>query len=110
MTAPMMTLAQVQVWLPGSMLAGDAATPVARVHTDTRTLQPGDLFVALRGEHFDANDFLGQARAAGASAAIAERGLVTAGLAGVEVADSRLALGQLARAWRAQFQLPLIAP
>ena len=42
---------------------------VDRVHTDTRTLRSGDLFVALRGERFDAHDFLPQAAAAGAVAA-----------------------------------------
>ncbi|HWK84706.1 MAG TPA: UDP-N-acetylmuramoyl-tripeptide--D-alanyl-D-alanine ligase, partial [Caldimonas sp.] len=50
-----------------------------------------------------------RARAAGAVAAIAERGLAEAGLAGIEVADSRHALGQLAAAWRRRFDLPLVA-
>ena len=100
-------------WLPS--LSG--ATPVGelgrarplRVHTDTRTLRPGDLFVALRGERFDANEFLPQAREAGAVAAVAERGLAEAGLCGVEVPDARRALGELAKLWRSQLELPLIA-
>lgn len=104
-----MTLGQVHAWLGGSVLVGDPHTPIHRVHTDTRSLQPGDLFVALRGEQFDANDFLSQAKAAGAVAAIAERGLAQADLDGVQVSDSRLALGALANAWRKQFGLPLIA-
>ncbi len=83
--------------------------PVCRVHTDTRSLQPGDLFVAIKGERFDANDFLSQARAAGAVAAVAERGLAEAGLPGVEVPDARRALGELATLWRRQFTLELIA-
>ncbi|MBV8620428.1 MAG: UDP-N-acetylmuramoyl-tripeptide--D-alanyl-D-alanine ligase [Curvibacter sp.] len=105
----MMTLADVLQALPGAQLVGQADTPIERVHTDSRTLQPGDLFVALRGERFDAHDFLAQAAAAGASAAVAEKGLAAAGLAGVEVADSRLALGTLAAAWRQRFPGPLIA-
>jgi UDP-N-acetylmuramoyl-tripeptide--D-alanyl-D-alanine ligase len=105
----MMTLAQLAQALPGSRLVGDPSLRVSRVHTDTRSLLAGDLFVALRGEHFDAHDFLAQAGAAGAVAAVAEKGLAAAGLAGVEVADSRLALGQLASSWRGQFALPLIA-
>ncbi len=105
----MMTLGQVHAMLPGSVLLGDPATAIERVHTDTRTLQAGDLFVALRGERFDAHDFLPQAQAAGAVAAIAEQGLAAAGLSGVEVADSRAALGLLALAWRAQHALQLIA-
>ena len=85
------------------------ATPIARVHSDTRTLRPGDLFVALRGERFDAHDFLGQAKRQGAVAALAERGLAEAAMAGIEVADARIALGQLATAWRRRFSLPLVA-
>ena len=105
----MLTLADVAAALPGARLLGQPDTPLQRVHTDTRTLQAGDLFVALRGERFDAHDFLPQAAAAGASAALAERGLGEAGLSGVEVADSRLALGTLAAAWRQRFTGPLIA-
>ena len=105
----MMNLQQVLGWLPAASLVGDGSLAVARVHTDSRSLQPGDLFVALKGERFDAHDFLPQAGAQGAVAAIAERGLDAAGLPGLEVADSRLALGQLAAGWRSQFNLPLIA-
>ena len=94
--------------IPQARLVGDAATPLARVHTDTRTLQPGDLFVALKGERFDANAFLADARAGGAVAAIAHGGLEAAGLPGIEVPDSLAALGALAAGWRAQFSLPLI--
>jgi UDP-N-acetylmuramoyl-tripeptide--D-alanyl-D-alanine ligase len=105
----MMTLAEAHTMLPGAALLGDASLRVNRVHSDTRSLQAGDLFVALRGERFDAHDFLPQARASGAVAALAERGLADAGMAGLQVADSRLALGQLAAAWRRRFDLPLIA-
>jgi UDP-N-acetylmuramoyl-tripeptide--D-alanyl-D-alanine ligase len=109
-TTPLnMTLAQAQQWIPDSRLVGDPATVIARVHTDTRTLAPGDLFVALKGERFDANDFLAQAREHGAVAAIAHHGLEAAGLAGLEVPDSLAALGALGAGWRAQFELPLIA-
>lgn len=90
-------------------LIGDGRTGVDRVHTDTRTLQPGDLFVALKGEHFDANDFLSQALQQGASAAIAHHGLAEAGLPGLEVHDTRLAIASLAKAWRAQFVIPMVA-
>ena len=90
-------------------LVGDAGVAFTRVHTDTRTLQPGDLFVALRGERFDAHDFLPQARAAGAVAALAERGLAEAGLPGLQVADSLRGLQRLATGWRATQTLPLIA-
>jgi len=105
----MMTLAQAHALLPGAVLVGDGATLIARVHSDTRSLQPGDLFVALKGERFDAHDFLAQAKASGAVAALAERGLEAAGLAGLQVADTQTALTTLARHWRQRFHLPLIA-
>ncbi|MCU0967945.1 MAG: UDP-N-acetylmuramoyl-tripeptide--D-alanyl-D-alanine ligase [Rubrivivax sp.] len=105
----MMTLAEAAVLLPDGRACGDPATRVQRVHSDTRTVQPGDLFVALRGERFDGHDFLAQARAAGAVAAIAERGLAAAGLPGIEVDDSGAALQQLAAGWRRRFALPLVA-
>ncbi len=104
-----LSLQQAQAWLPDAVLWGEGETTLARVHTDSRSLQAGDLFVALRGERFDAHDFLPQARGAGASAVLAERGVDGCGLPGLKVADSRRALGQLARGWRMQFQLPLIA-
>ena len=75
----MMTLAKalelIQTHIPQARLIGDGSTRLDRVHTDTRTLQAGDLFVALKGERFDAHDFLSQAQAAGAAAAIASHGL-----------------------------------
>lgn len=104
-----LTLAEAQALLPGSVLVGDGATAFTRVHSDTRTLRAGDLFVALRGERFDANGFLAQAKASGAVAALAERGLAEAGLPGLLVPDAKAALGQLAAAWRRQQQLPVIA-
>ena len=105
----MFTLAQALAWIPDGTLAGDGAVAVQRVHSDTRTLQPGDLFVALKGERFDANDLLAEAQAKGAVAAIAHRGKLPSSFPGIEVDDTRLALGSLAGGWRAQFALPLIA-
>ena len=67
-----LTLGEVAQWVEGAQLAGDAATPVARVHTDTRTLAPGDLFVALRGERFNAADFLPEAARKGAACALVD--------------------------------------
>ncbi len=107
---PMMDVAQVARWLTNSHLHGDGSTQVMRVHTDTRTLELGDLFVAIKGERFDANALLREAQQRGAVAAIchpdADRNGVT--LACIEVPDTRQALGALAAAWRAQFDVPLI--
>jgi UDP-N-acetylmuramoyl-tripeptide--D-alanyl-D-alanine ligase len=105
----MITLAQAHALLPQSTLVGDGAIEIARVHSDTRSLQPGDLFVALRGERFDGHDLLAEAKARGAVAALAARGLDEAGLPGLRVPDTLAALQELARAWRAHHHLPLIA-
>lgn len=88
--------------------------PVGEIVTDTRRLSPGSLFVALRGERFDAHDFLDQARAAGAAAAVVEAGAMAErgdveGMALLEVADTRLALGLLGRARRRAWGGPLVA-
>ena len=113
----MMTLQEALACLENVRLVdplghGDAVS-FQRVHTDTRTIEPGDLFVALRGERFDGNDFLVEARARGAVAAIcqgdADERLQAAGLPGLVVPDAKLALAGLATGWRTQFQLPLIA-
>jgi UDP-N-acetylmuramoyl-tripeptide--D-alanyl-D-alanine ligase len=104
----MLTLQQAQALLPGAQLVGRGDVSFERVHSDTRTLRDGDLFVALRGERFDANDFLAQAAQAGAAAALAERGLQGV-LPGLQVDDALQALQQLSAAWRQRFSLPLIA-
>lgn len=104
----MFKLRQAAEWI-GGRLVGDGEVQVRRVHSDTRTLEAGDLFVAIRGERFDANDFLADARARGAVAAIAQPGKLPPGMPGIEVDDSKLALGRLANAWRRRYQLPLIA-
>ena len=71
------------------------------VSTDTRHLQPGDLFVALKGDRFDAHAFLATAATQGAGAAVVRRGTPPLdGLPFFEVADTLTALGRLARARR----------
>ena len=112
-TAPLMALQQAHAWIavrePQARLVGAGSTALLRVHTDSRSVQPGDLFVALQGERFDAHAFVPQAQAAGAAAALAHGGLAEAGLAGIEVPDTLRAFGALAAGWRAQFSLPLVA-
>ena len=108
----MMAVAQAVQWLPGSQLLGDSSALVQRVHTDTRSIEPGDLFVALKGDSYDANAFLLEAQQKGAVAAICHADADRTGvntMACLVVQDTRSALGTLAHAWRAQFSLPLIA-
>jgi UDP-N-acetylmuramoyl-tripeptide--D-alanyl-D-alanine ligase len=77
------------------------------VSTDTRTIGPGQLFFALRGERYDARDFVAVAAERGAAGAVVEQ-LAEVDLSQVEVGDSRLALGALARKWREHFDIPVI--
>ncbi len=113
MSGMQLSLAEAAQHLTGARVVGDAATVLARVHTDTRSLQAGDLFVALQGERFDGAEFLPQARERGAVAALcdarAEDRLLASGLPGILVPDAKRALGELARAWRQRFEGPLIA-
>ncbi|OIN90925.1 MAG: UDP-N-acetylmuramoylalanyl-D-glutamyl-2, 6-diaminopimelate--D-alanyl-D-alanine ligase [Comamonadaceae bacterium CG1_02_60_18] len=112
----MMTAAQVTGWLSSATpvgLADGTTLGFGRVQTDSRSVAPGDLFVALRGEHFDASDFLAEVRAKGALAAVCQGDqaadkLVQVGLSGWQVPDARQALGQLALGYRTQYVLPLI--
>ena len=100
-------------WLSQARGVNLAAVVADRVHTDSRSLQAGDLFVALRGERFDGNQFIAQAKAQGAVAVVCEasgEALAAAqGLPALVVPDARIALGELAAGWRAQFDLPVIA-
>jgi UDP-N-acetylmuramoyl-tripeptide--D-alanyl-D-alanine ligase len=79
----------------------------AGISTDTRHLTPGHLFVALKGERFDAHDFVAEASAKGAAGVIVER--IIPGLEGpvFQVQNSLRALGQLALWHREKFQIPV---
>lgn len=104
----MMTLAQALHLIPGATLVGPGDVHFARVHSDTRTLQPGDLFVALRGERFDAHTFLADAQRQGAVAALAEHGL-SESWPGLLVSNAYQALQSLAAGWRRRFDIPVVA-
>jgi UDP-N-acetylmuramoyl-tripeptide--D-alanyl-D-alanine ligase len=96
--------------------AGRLASPapgglvLESVSIDSRTLQAGALFVAIRGPRFDGHDFLAAARARGAAAALVERELeAPPGLALVRVASTTRALADLARDVRRVFTNPVVA-
>ena len=105
----MFDLREALGWLSAGRLLGDGATVVTDVCTDTRALRPGCLFVALRGESFDAHDFIAAAIASGARAVLVERWTPAVRVPALLVADARRALGEIAAGWRRRFDLPLIA-
>jgi UDP-N-acetylmuramoyl-tripeptide--D-alanyl-D-alanine ligase len=82
--------------------------PFGCVSTDSRTLKPGSLFVALRGPNFDGTAFVQAAAAQGAIGALVERA-TPGSLPQVVVPNTLLALQELARSWRASFSLPVVA-
>jgi UDP-N-acetylmuramoyl-tripeptide--D-alanyl-D-alanine ligase len=92
-------LQTVATWTRG--LRNGPDVPLAGVSTDTRKIAPGDLFVALVGEKYDAHDFVAQAKKAGAAAALVAR-RVDVDLPQVIVADTERALGDLASAVRGE--------
>ncbi|MGO9514535.1 MAG: UDP-N-acetylmuramoyl-tripeptide--D-alanyl-D-alanine ligase [Steroidobacteraceae bacterium] len=109
------TLGEAARVLGGQLIGQPAGAdrPYGMVSTDSRTLQAGALFVALRGPKFDGADFVAAAAARGAVGAIVDRAVVDravpAVLAEIIVADALRALQQLAQAWRADFSSPVVA-
>ncbi|MEN3363488.1 MAG: UDP-N-acetylmuramoyl-tripeptide--D-alanyl-D-alanine ligase [Burkholderiales bacterium] len=104
------SLAQLKPWISGAALANDATaeTDFDGVSTDSRNVSSTNLFVALRGERFDAHDFVAEVAAKGVAAVVVERvpeGLTVPALV---VPDTRVALGEMARYWRRQSSLPVI--
>jgi UDP-N-acetylmuramoyl-tripeptide--D-alanyl-D-alanine ligase len=110
------TGAEVGAIVGGTVLAGAAELArarILRVHTDSRSVKKGDLFVALPGERFDAHEFVPAAVAAGAAAVVVRADYAppqaVAGTPLVGVADPLRAYQQLAAAHRARFTLPVVA-
>jgi UDP-N-acetylmuramoyl-tripeptide--D-alanyl-D-alanine ligase len=117
----MMLLSQAAEATGGKLLGSDVR--FSAVSSDSRKIVPGDLFIALRGEHYDGYDFVATAVQAGAVAALInadsdeqqgtggkKRGTkVAPGIPLLLVEDTRLALGRLAGWWRRQFAIPLVA-
>ena len=103
-----MTLSELARAVGSQEVHGDGRIGLSSVSTDTRTLMPGALFVALRGERFEGHDYVGTAREQGAVAALVER-RVDVDLPQVVVPDSKRAFGIAAAQWRARFALPVIA-
>lgn len=92
----------------GGALGGAGDTPITSVSTDTRTLEPGALFVALRGEQHDGHVHVPAAGARGAVALLAQRPVPECRLPCVVVGDTLRAYGDLARHYRNRFVVPVV--
>lgn len=77
------------------------------VSTDSRTLIPGNLFIALQGEHFDGHQFLEQAAKNGAVAAIVSK-ILPVNIPQILVYDTLVSMGKLSAHWRQRFKIPLV--
>jgi len=100
------TLSEAARVVGGELIGEDR--PYGCVCTDSRTLKPGALFVALRGPNFDGGAFVQSAAAQGAIGALVERATPGA-LPQVVVPNTLRALQELAKHWRADFTLPVVA-
>jgi UDP-N-acetylmuramoyl-tripeptide--D-alanyl-D-alanine ligase len=100
------SLAQLIASMAGSRMTRDAAFD--SVSTDSRTVQPGALFVALRGETFDAHNFLDQVAAKGVAAVVVEQLPENWTLPAIVAPDTLAALGQIANSWRRQYAIPVV--
>lgn len=106
-----LSLRQVAELAQGSLTARDEGLIVSRVSTDSRTLQPGDLFVPLRGENFDGHKFVEQAGDRGAVAAMVEenwKGTVPKTFALIRVPDTLAGYQKLAANYRRMLPLKVI--
>ena len=102
----MMTLSALALAVNGVVLGEDVS--FTSVGTDSRNIEPGQLFVALKGECFDGNQYAEQALLQGAAAVLISDDALTVRPA-VLVKDSRLALGQLAAYWRQTMPARVVA-
>jgi len=96
----------------GRLRQGRAEERLGEIGTDSRTIKPGQCFLALKGERFDGHSFLHKVVQKGASALIVEdrRGLsLPREVPVIVVPDTLIALGDLAASWRRRFSIPVIA-
>jgi UDP-N-acetylmuramoyl-tripeptide--D-alanyl-D-alanine ligase len=100
------SLAGLRPWISNAVITDDANFD--GVSTDSRGVSPGNLFVALRGERFDAHAFLNDVAAKDVAAVVVERVPDGLRIPAIVVPDTRIALGDIARHWRRQFALPVI--
>ena len=100
-------LSEVAAPLAARVIGADVA--FSAVSSDSRAIQPGQLFVALAGPRFDGHDYLAEVAGKGAVAALVEREVANAPLPQLLVADTRLALGQLGALNRQAFTAPVVS-
>ncbi len=92
----------------GTVSGKKGACPISGISTDSRSMEPGALFIPLRGERFDGHDYLSQAVTNGAAACLSEEVIAGLSVPVVRVANTLKALGDIASVWRQQLRGPLV--
>ncbi len=103
-----LTLKQLAQWCGGTVPEQYQRVTVTGIQHDSRNVRSGDLFVALAGERVDGHDYLDKARQAGAVAALVSRA-VEDDLPQILVEDTLLAYGAIAKAYRRELNVPVVA-
>jgi len=107
------TLQQLAQAADGELSGGRRDALIRSVSTDSRAIQPGELFVAIRGERFDGHEFVVEVARRGVAGVVVRRDFdgrgIDAIVAVIRVDDPRLALGRMAAQYRQDFELPVVA-
>lgn len=113
----MFTIEEILKATSGSLASGEVNQAVSGISTDSRTINPGELFIALEGDNFDGHNFINECFARGAKGVVVKRGkhmfapfaLQDPKAVIVEVDDTTKALGNIAHYHRMRFNIPVIA-
>jgi UDP-N-acetylmuramoyl-tripeptide--D-alanyl-D-alanine ligase len=113
----MFTISEIAAAICGR-ISGTEGGLVSAISTDSRTVKPGELFVPLRGEHFDGHDYIGKVAESGVRTILADdkwlesnqitRAMLPGDMAVIAVNNTLRALGDLAASWRSRFDIPVI--
>jgi len=101
----MMLASEAAEVMEGTLIGSDRS--FNGVSIDSRALSKNDVFFAIPGDKYDGHDFVDRALASGASLAVVEK-VADVAVSQIKVADSTIALGKLAKYWRAKFSIPVI--
>lgn len=108
----LLTVREIVAVTKGTLIGGEPDRGVGSFSTDTRTLQPGDLFIALKGKTFDGHAFLPQALARGAAGCVISSPPeipLPPGFGVIQVEETQWALGQIANLWRGRYPVQVVA-
>jgi UDP-N-acetylmuramoyl-tripeptide--D-alanyl-D-alanine ligase len=96
----------------GTLIQGDKNLSINRISTDSRKIEKGDLFIALKGNRFDGHDFIDEVIKKGASGILISKDIVTSyqlPVTSIRVKDTLIALGKIAAYYRQKFNIPISA-